>query len=61
MIEMIISEWLFREPVEIKINTIYSPTSLKQIARDNLQLDDKQLNKELTREMINPFFLLIDH
>ena len=54
--EMIIPEWLFREPVENKVNKIYNPRSLKQIARDNIRLDDKQLNKELAKKMINPYY-----
>ena len=39
---MIIPEWLFSEPVENKIEKIYNPKSLKQLARDNIRLDDKQ-------------------
>ena len=54
--EMIIPEWLFQEPVENKIEKIYNPRSLKQIARDNIRLDDKQLNKELSKKMINPYY-----
>ena len=54
--EMIIPDWLFQEPVENKINKIYNPRSLKQIARDNIRLDDKQLNKELAKKMINPYY-----
>ena len=54
--EMIIPEWLFREPVENKVNKIYNPKSLKQLARNNIRLDDKQLNKELARKMINPYY-----
>ena len=53
--EMIIPEWLFQEPVENKTNKIYNPKSLKQLARDNIRLDDKQLNKELAKKMINPY------
>ena len=53
---MIIPEWLFQEPTENKINKIYNPKSLKQIARDNIRLDDKLLNKELAKKMINPYF-----
>ena len=30
--EMIIPEWLFQEPIQNKINRIYNPESLKQIA-----------------------------
>ena len=55
---MIIPEWLFREPVESKINKIYDPKSLKQLARNNIKLDDKQLNKELARRMINPYYFI---
>ena len=54
--ELNIPEWLFQEPVENKIKKIYNPRSLKQLARDNIRLDDKQLNKELAMKMINPFY-----
>ena len=54
--EMIIPEWLFLEPVENKIKKIYNPKPLRQIARDNIILDDKQLNKELAKKMINPYY-----
>ena len=54
--EMIIPEWLFQEPVENKTNKIYNPKSLKQLARNNIKLDDKQLNKDIARKMINPYF-----
>ena len=53
---MIIPEWLFKEPLENKIKTIYNPKSLKQIARNNIKLDDKQLNKELAKKMVNPYY-----
>ena len=54
--EMIIREWLFKEPFENKINKIYNPKSLNQIARDNIRLDDKQLNKKIARKMLNPYY-----
>ena len=54
--EMIIAEWLFQEPVENKINKIYNPKSLKQLARNNIRLDDKQLNKAFAKKMINPYY-----
>ena len=54
--EMIVIEWLFQEPIENKIEEIYNPKPLKQIARDNIKLDDRQLNKELAKKMINPFY-----
>ena len=53
---MIIPEWLFHEPVVNRINKVYNPKSLKQLAQDNFRLDDKQLNKELARKMINPYY-----
>ena len=53
---MIIPEWLFQEPVGNKINKIYNPKQLRQIARDNIRLDDRQLNGELARRMINPCY-----
>ena len=53
---MIIPEWLFLEPVENKINKILSPKSLKQTARDNIRLDDKQLENGLSKKMINPYY-----
>ena len=34
----------------------YNPKALKQIARENIKLDDKQLNKELAKTMINPYY-----
>ena len=54
--EMIIPEWLFQEPFENKINKIHNPRSLKQIAQDIIRLDDNQLNKELAKKMINPYY-----
>ena len=40
-------------PKKIKI---HNPKSLKQIARDNIRLDDKQLNKELAKKVNNPYY-----
>ena len=54
--EVIIPEWLFSEPVENKSNKKYNPKSLKQLARDNFRLDDKQLNKEVAKKMLNPYY-----
>ena len=54
--EMIIPDWLFREPVENKTKKIYNPESLKQIARNNIKLDDKQLHKEIAKKMLNPYY-----
>ena len=54
--EMIIPEWLFQENVENEIKKIYNPKSLKQLARDNIRLDDRQLNGEIARRMLNPYY-----
>ena len=52
--EMMIPEWLFKEPIENKIRKLYNPKPLGQLAGDNIGLDDKQLNKEIAEKMINP-------
>ena len=52
--EMIIPEKLFQEPVENKFNKIHNPRSLKQRARDNIRLDDRQSNGEIDKRMLNP-------
>ena len=44
---MILPEWLFQELIEIKNKNVHYPKSLKQIASDNIKLEDKQLNKQL--------------
>ena len=56
--DMIIPEWLFQEPDENIIRKIYNSRPLRQIARDNIRLDDKQLKKELARKMINPYYFI---
>ena len=50
---MFIPEWLFKKPIE---NKIYNPKPLTQIARDNIKLDDKQINEELAKKMLNPYY-----
>ena len=54
--DMIIPEWIFQEPVENKIKKIYNPKSFKQLARNNIKLDDNQLKKELAKKMNNPYY-----
>ena len=53
--EVIISEWFFQKPIENEIKILYNPKSLKQLARENIKLDDKLLKKELAKKMIDPF------
>ena len=54
--EMNIPEWSIQEPVENKNNKTYNPKSLKQLARNIIKLDDKQLNKKVAMKMINPYY-----
>ena len=54
--EMIKPEWLFQEPVENKINKIYNPRSLRKLARDNIRLDDIQINGDLCKRMLDPYY-----
>ena len=52
--EMIIPDWFFKEeksPIKKKIQKVYNPKTLKQLAREKIKLDDKQLAKI----MINPY------
>ena len=53
---MIIPERLFKEPIQNEVEKIYNPKSLKQLARENIKLDDKQMNEELAKTMINPYY-----
>ena len=53
----IIPEWLFKQEqthFNKKIQKIYNPKTLKQIAREKIQLDDK----EVAKIMINPYFFI---
>ena len=52
--ELIIPEWLLKEPTENKTKKLYNPKPLKQLARDNIKLYDQQLNDGLAKKMINP-------
>ena len=55
--ETIIPEWFFKEeksPIKKKIQKVYNPKTLKQLAREKIKLDDKQLAKK----MINPYYFI---
>ena len=39
-----------------KQKKLYNPKPLKQLTRDDIKLDDKQLNKQLAENMINPYY-----
>ena len=55
--EKIIPEWFFKEdrtPIKKKIQKVYNPKTLKQLAREKIKLDDK----ELAKMMINPYYFI---
>ena len=55
---MMIPERLFKEEEtssKNKIKKVYNPKTLKQIARVNIKANEKELDKELARKMINPY------
>ena len=55
--EMNIPEWFFKEeksPIKKKIQKVYNPKTLKQLAIEKIKLDDK----ELAKIMINPYYLI---
>ena len=54
---MTMPEWLIEEPIENKINEIYNPEPLNQVVRENIKVDNKQLNEELAQKIINPHFI----
>ena len=55
--EMIIPEWLLKQeqtPFKKKIQKLYDPKTLKQLTREKIKLDDK----ELAKMMINPYYFI---
>ena len=59
--QYIIPERLFREeqsPIENKLKKVYNPKTLKQIAREKVKMNDKELDKDLSEKMINPYYFI---
>ena len=57
---MIIPDWLFkkeRSPNKKKIQKVFNPKTLKQLAREKNKLDDK----ELAEMMINPYCFIAEN
>ena len=49
---MILPEWLFKEeqaPIKSKIEKVYKPKTLKQIARENIKKNDKELDRKIAK------------
>ena len=55
--ELIKPERLIKESIENKIKKILNPKALKQIGRENIRTDDKELKKELARKMNDPYYI----
>ena len=58
---MNIPDWFFKEdqaPIKNKIKKIYNPETLKQIARENIKINDEKLDKELAKKRNNPFYFI---
>ena len=59
--EMNIPEWLFKQketPIKKKIQKVYNPKTLKQIARQIIKMNDRELDKELAEKLINPYYFI---
>ena len=59
--DIFIPEWLFKEaqsPLRKKVEKVYNPITLKQIARDNFKKDDKELDNELDKKRLFQFILM---
>ena len=55
--EMIIPEWFFKEersPIKKKTQKVHNPKTLKELAREKIKLDDK----DLAKMMINPYYFI---
>ena len=55
--ETIMPDWLFKEersPIKKKIQKVYNPKTLGQLAREKIKSDDK----ELAKMMINPYYFI---
>ena len=53
---MNIPKSLFQEPIEIKNKKTNKPISFKQIAGDNIKVDDKEFKKDVAKKVLNPYF-----
>ena len=45
-------------PIKKKIQKVYNPKTLKQIARESIKMNDKELDKEIAKRMINPYYFI---
>ena len=57
--DLIIPDCLIKEeqtPFKNKIKKLYNPKPLKQIARENIRMNDNKLEEDLAKKKVNPFF-----
>ena len=62
--QMIIPEWLFIEehtPIKNKIKKVYNPKTLKQMAGENIKVNDKELDKQIAKRMTNPYYFIVEN
>ena len=55
----VIPEWLFKEeqaPIKNKLIKVYNPKPLKQIARERIKINDEELENQLAKKIINPYY-----
>ena len=58
---MIIPERLLKEeqiPIMKKLKKVNHPKTLKQKAGENIEMNDKALDKDLAKKMINPYYFI---
>ena len=54
--ELIIPEWFFQGPTENKPRRIKIPKPLREKPRDQIQLDDKHIIKQVAKKMLNLYY-----
>ena len=52
--EFKITDWFFQKHIENKPRKMCSPKSLREIAGENIKLDDEQINDEIAKKTISP-------
>ena len=49
-------ENILQQPTTSKVEKINNPKSLKELARNEIKLNDRELNKEIAKKMLNPYY-----
>ena len=59
--ELIIPDWLFKgeqSAIKKKMQKVYNPKTLQHLARQNIKMNDKELDKEIAKKTINPYYFI---